>query len=130
MGVTMSVPRTLANRSTETTVAGLSSAKSRTNPSTSSRDRSTLVRAGEVRGISSRNHVGSVEAEPYTRVEDFTTTWRTGEPDWPAAARRFMVPITLISCRARLDTRVESTTKKVWTMVSTWVAATIRDRIE
>ena len=41
-----------------------------------------------------------------------------------------MVPITLISCRARLDTRVESTTKKVWTMVSTWVAPTMRDRIE
>ncbi len=41
-----------------------------------------------------------------------------------------MVPMTLISCRARLDTRVESTTKKVWTMVSTWVAATMRDRIE
>ena len=74
MGVMMSVPRTLPNRSTETTVAGLSSAKSRTNPSTSSNDRSTLVRAGEVRGISSRNHAGSVEAEPYTRVEDLTTT--------------------------------------------------------
>ena len=64
MGVTMSVPSTLANRRTETTVAGLSSAKSRTNPSTSSSDRSTLVRAGEVRAISSRNHVGSVDAEP------------------------------------------------------------------
>ena len=33
-----------------------------------------------------------------------------------------MVPMTLISCRARPGTRVESTTKKVWTMVSTWVA--------
>ena len=54
----------------------------------------------------------------------------TGEPDWPAAASRFIVPITLISCRARLDTRVESTTRNVWTMVSTWVAATMRDRIE
>ena len=30
--------------------------------------------------------------------------------------------MTLISWRARLETRVESTTKKVWTMVSTWVA--------
>ena len=123
MGVTMSVPRTLAKRSTDTTVAGLSSAKSRTNPSTSSRERSTRVRAGDVRAISSRNQVGSVDADPYTRVDDFTTTWRTGEPDCPAAARRFMVPMTLISCRARLETRVESTTRKVWTMVSTWVAA-------
>ena len=43
-----------------TTVAGLSSAKSRTKPSTSSSERSTRVRAGEVRGISSRNHAGSV----------------------------------------------------------------------
>ena len=38
--------------------------------------------------------------------------------------------MTLISCRARRGTRVESTTKKVWMIVSTWVAVTIRLRIE
>ena len=38
--------------------------------------------------------------------------------------------MTLISCNARPETRVESTTRKVWTMVSTWVARTMRDKIE
>ena len=38
--------------------------------------------------------------------------------------------VTLISCMARDDIVVESTTRKVWAMVSTAVAFTMRDRIE
>jgi hypothetical protein len=64
------------------------------------------------------------------RVEDFTTTLRTRLSGWLAAANRFMVPITLVSCILREDPWLESTTRKVWTIVSTWVARTIRDRIE
>ena len=41
-----------------------------------------------------------------------------------------MVPITLMSCSALGETRVESTTRDVWTIVSTWVARTMRLRIE
>ena len=41
-----------------------------------------------------------------------------------------MVPITLISCMARLGTVVELVIMKVCKMVSTWVAFTIRFRIE
>jgi hypothetical protein len=41
-----------------------------------------------------------------------------------------MVPITLISCMARDDIWVESTTRNVWAMVSTPVARTMRERIE
>ena len=59
IGVTMSVPSTLANRSTVTARWGLSSAKSRTSDSTSMSERSSLVRTGPVRVSSSRNHVGS-----------------------------------------------------------------------
>ena len=40
------------------------------------------------------------------------------------------MPMTLISCRARSRTRVESTTNDVWTTVSTWVARTIRLKME
>ena len=63
-------------------------------------------------------------------VEDFTTTWRTEDPAEPAAASRLSVPMTLISWRARLDTLTELVSRKVCTMVSTWVARTIRLRIE
>ncbi len=41
-----------------------------------------------------------------------------------------MVPITLISCMDRDDICVLSATRKVWAMVSTPVAFTIRDKIE
>ena len=54
---------------------------------------------------------------PWTRAAD-------------AAANRFIVPMTLISCIVRDAHRVESTTRKVCTIVSTWVACTMRDRIE
>jgi hypothetical protein len=64
MGVMMSVPRTLANRSKVTVKWGLSSAKSRTSDSTSRRDRSSLVRTGPDRVSSSRNHAGSWAAAP------------------------------------------------------------------
>ena len=45
---------------------------------------------------------GRTCAAPYTRPELFSTTLRTGLPAAPAAASRFMVPITLISCSVRL----------------------------
>ncbi len=51
-------------------------------------------------------------------------------PAAEAAANRFMVPMTLISCMARDDMAVESMTRNVWAMVSTPVARTMRDRIE
>src|SRR5450631_1699981 len=38
--------------------------------------------------------------------------------------------MTLISWRARLGTLTELVSRKVWTMVSTWVARTIRLRME
>ena len=38
---------------------------------------------------------------------------RTEEPLAPAAARRFIVPMTLVSCRARDESRVEFVTMKV-----------------
>jgi hypothetical protein len=41
-----------------------------------------------------------------------------------------MVPITLISCICRLVDWVGSTTRNVWMIVSTWVAFTMRARIE
>ena len=53
----------------------------------------------------------------------FSTTLRTGLPDAPAAASRFIVPMTLISCRARDAARVESTMRCVCRIVSTCVAA-------
>ena len=56
--------------------------------------------------------------------------WRTDEPAAPAAARRFIVPMTLISCMARRGTVVEFVIMKVWRIVSTWVAFTIRFRME
>jgi nucleoside-diphosphate-sugar epimerase len=46
------------------------------------------------------------------------------------AAKRFMVPIVLISCIVRERIWVESTTRKVWTIVSILAACTMRDRIE
>jgi len=51
-------------------------------------------------------------------------------PGDDAAAKRFIVPITLISCILRDDIVVESTTRKVCTIVSTLVAFTMRERIE
>ena len=51
-------------------------------------------------------------------------------PGRPAAARRFMVPITLISCRVRPVARVESTMRCECTTVSISVARTMRERIE
>ena len=85
---------------------------------------------GDVRADSSENHVGSCPDDPYTRVDDFTTTLRTVLPGADAAANRFIVPITLISCIVRDDMDVESTTMNVCTIVSTFVAFTMRDRIE
>ena len=99
IGVTMSVPSTFANRRRLTTVDGLSSAKSRTSSSTSTRERSTLVEGRPARTASSENQAGSVELAPYTRVEDLTITCLTGLPACPAAASRFIVPMTLISCK-------------------------------
>ena len=58
--------------------------------------------AGPVRVMSSRKKYGSALVAPYTRPELFSTTLRTGLPDAPAAASRFIVPITLISCSVRL----------------------------
>ena len=63
-GVTMSVPRTLANRRRLTTVDGLSSAKSRTSSSTSMSDLSTREPGRLVRIESSENQAGSVELAP------------------------------------------------------------------
>ena len=83
-----------------------------------------------MRVISSRKKYGSVLAAPYTRPELFSTTLRTGLPDAPAAASRLIVPITLISCSVRPLARVESTMRCVCRIVSTWVAATMRARIE
>ena len=129
-GVSMSLPSTFANRSSVTATCGLSSAKSRRNASTSSSDRSTAVRAARVRCMSSRNTFGSWKFAPYTSAELFTTTLRTGLPGAPAAASRFIVPITLISCSVRPVARVESTMRCVCTTVSISVARTMRARIE
>ncbi len=57
-------------------------------------------------------------------------TLRTGLPAAPAAARRFIVPMTLISWSARPEISVESTIRCVCRIVSTLVARTIRSRIE
>ena len=76
------------------------------------------------------NHTGSACVEPYTRVDDFTTTLHTRLSGWLAAAKRFIVPMTLVSCICADDTDDESTSRKVWTIVSTCVARTMRDRIE
>ena len=51
-------------------------------------------------------------------------------PGADAAANRFMVPITLISCIVRARAAVESMIRNVWTIVSTRVACTMRLRIE
>ena len=67
---------------------------------------------------------------PYTSADPFTTTFRTGLPGDPAAARRFMVPITLISCRVRPVARVESTMRWELINVSISVALTMLERIE
>jgi hypothetical protein len=80
--------------------------------------------------VVSVNHTGSAWVEPYTSVDDFTTTLPTQLSGWLAAANRFMVPMTLISCIRDDDTDDESTSRKLWTIVSTWVARTMRDRIE
>ena len=50
-------------------------------------------------------------------------------PSAAAAARRFIVPITLTSCSRRLLTRVESTSRWVCNTVSTCVARTMRWRM-
>ena len=63
-------------------------------------------------------------------VDDFTMTLRTVDAGADAAANRFIVPITLISCIARVDICVGSTARNVWMIVSTSVARTMRDRIE
>ncbi len=63
-------------------------------------------------------------------MDDFTTTLRTVEPGADAAAKRFMVPITLISWMVRDFICVESTTRNVWTIVSIFAAFTMRARIE
>ena len=57
-------------------------------------------------------------------------TCRTEEPAAPAAANRFMVPITLISCIARWGTVTELVIMNVCKMVSTWVAFTILLKME
>lgn len=67
---------------------------------------------------------------PYASVELFTTSLRTMLSGAPAAASRFIVPITLISCRVRPVWRVESTIRWVWRIVSMPAALTIRLRIE
>jgi hypothetical protein len=58
-GVCMWSPSTLVKRSIVTVTCGLSSAKSLTNDSTSSSDRSMRVRAPALRGMSSRKKYGS-----------------------------------------------------------------------
>ena len=63
-------------------------------------------------------------------VDDFTTTVRTVLPGAPAAAQRFIVPITLISCMCLVSGGPESTTRNVCSTVSTRVARTMRARIE
>lgn len=55
---------------------------------------------------------------------------RTVLPGAAAAANRFIVPMTLISCIVRDRIWVESTTRKVCTIVSISAAFTIRARIE
>ena len=55
---------------------------------------------------------------------------RTEDPEAPAAARRFIVPMTLISCRRRLLTPPEFVTMKVCRIVSTCVAFTMRLTLE
>jgi hypothetical protein len=59
-----------------------------------------------------------------------TTTLVTRLSGWLAAANRFIVPITLISWTWRPEMWAPSTTRNVWTIVSTCVARTMRDRIE
>ena len=63
-GVSICAPITLENRSIATFTCGLSSAKSRTYPSTASRLRSIGARAGLERGVSSVNQTGSSGAQP------------------------------------------------------------------
>ncbi|MND08658.1 hypothetical protein D3C83_314310 [compost metagenome] len=59
-----------------------------------------------------------------------TTTRSTVLPGADAAAKRFIVPMTLISFMARDETCPVFMTRKVWMIVSTLVAATMRLRIE
>jgi hypothetical protein len=61
------------------------------------------VAEGRDGGVSSVNQVGSSAAQPYTAVDDFTITFRTVEFGAEAAANRFIVPMTLISCIVRRD---------------------------
>ena len=56
--------------------------------------------------------------------------WRTDDPAAPAAASRFMVPITFTSCITRFGTVAEFVIMNVCRIVSTWVAFTIRLRME
>src|SRR5215207_2652025 len=62
-------------------------------------------------------------------VEALRTILLTALPSAAAAASRFIVPMTLSSCRRRLLVRVESTSRCVWSTVSTCVARTMRRRI-
>ena len=57
-------------------------------------------------------------------------TVRTVDPAAPAAASRFIVPMTLISWSVRLLIIVESTMRKACTIVSICAAFTMRARIE
>ncbi len=63
-------------------------------------------------------------------AELLTTTVRTVEPGALAAANRFIVPITLISCIRRLVDWVGSTIRNVCRIVSMPHSSTIRDSIE
>ena len=131
IGVTMSVPSTLAKRSTETTVAGLSSAKSRTSASASTSERSMRVRGEPERGVSSAKVLGSLLGRAVDQGGGLHHDLvHRASRALPPPASRFIVPITLISWRVREENSVESTTKKVCTMVSTWVACTMRLRME
>src|SRR5215211_392231 len=62
-------------------------------------------------------------------VDALRTTLLTALPSAAAAASTFIVPMTLTSCSRRLFVRVESTSRCVWSTVSTCVARTMRRRI-
>src|SRR3954470_23338640 len=57
---------------------------------------------------------------------DLKTTLRTGESLPVHAARMFIVPMTLFSCARREDVTIESTTRRVSTIVSISAASTMR----
>ena len=84
------------------------------------------MRGGAARRVVSRKICGSPRPEPYTSVEDFTITLRTGESMALAAARRFIVPMTFCSCIVRPEAVVESTRRCVCTTVSMLATSTMR----